>query len=90
MFNIDYETSIYISMYFGIGLVLTLIMYNQLVTTTVKYIEDNSYIFSAYTEDELNSIINTTVSLCIFIWPFALASIIVYKLEQLLNIKYNE
>jgi hypothetical protein len=90
MININYETSIYISIYFGIGLVLTLIMYQQLVTTTVKYIQDNNYIFSAYTQDELNSIVTTTVTLCIFIWPFALASIIVYKLEQVLGITYKE
>lgn len=90
MINIAYQTSISINIYFGIGLVLTLIMYEQLVTTTVKYIEDNSYIFATYTQDELKSIVTSTVSLCMFIWPFALASIIVYKLEQLLGITYKE
>jgi hypothetical protein len=89
MVSTDYEVSIYISMYFGIGLVLTLIMYKPLVLATIQYIENNSYIFSAYTQDELNTLVNTTVSLCLFIWPFVLASMLVYKLEQLLNITYK-
>jgi hypothetical protein len=86
MFNIDYETSIYIAIYFIIGLFITLIMYEQLVATTVKYIEDNSYIFSMYTQDELVNIVHSTIVMCVVIWPVILSTIIVYKIEQLLNI----
>lgn len=82
-----YIISFFISIYFIIGLILTLFRYDELTKQMVDYIKDNSYFFASYTSDELKTLVNTSVILCVFVWPFIVTALIVYNLEKLFKFK---